>query len=908
MIARRWRVWVAALGLVMAVAAHAEARKGEPDVTPVLYHGGVVYTAAAEAPDATWFVVGDGIVLAVGDGDPPADLWPGAERVDLQGRFVAPGFVDAHIHFVDGGLSLIQTDLSEETTRAGLDAALARAREIPLAGWTLARNLDVTALGGGLPDHGTLQEALGDDPAYIALKGGHHVYVNPAGLARLDIDAATRDPDGGHIVRDAEGAPTGVLVDAAAWDALRAVYDGFGPDTIVRAMLAGQERALAYGITAMGDNTFFPDHASLYERLIDRDLWHIRVAARSYGPAVETDFLMKPMGKDAKGAAGPWFQYFGQKYFGDESLSPPALLGGDTAYAPGGEVHYTQAEFRRILLFAGGSGLAFHVQGRTSVERLIAARTGIKHRRRAKMPDILDHCGSCSGDLVGAIGEAGFRITLLPGQLHELPLLVEAYGEEHAAGMLSFAELFDSGIEPALTSDWPYGASVAYPDTDFHRMSLAPLSLAAVAVSGKTPQGEPIPHAASRLLTIGQAMQGLTRHGALAIGRTDVGRIAVGARADFVVLDASPFDVDPVDLYTQEVQATYVDGLQVFPAPAAATVSGEVRGLHAPVFGWTPSPIIGYSPTHEFILGGALFFYPYKARGTFFSMQIMGMTRHPGLHAEVSLRGNRVAPKLSLATSLEFDNWRDNDFGVGIDAEVDDLLATEPLRVEAGGDVILHPVDDLEIQLGGRYAWFQDGVEVAILARSRDAQPRVTGHHAGARAAVLHDGRDAMFSPRRGAMHQAYVEVWPLQASEAAPRVRIGADLRRFIPLRAPDLVLALRLSGGAGFGEAAYYTNYSLGGIDRLRGYYSFRFRGHHFTAAAAELRFPIWFFISGVLFGEAGRVWVDDLDTRRPMATTAGVGLRIGLPPDFVKKLRFDVGFSPDQWGIFFAFDEAF
>ncbi len=901
-----WPVIVAA---VLAVAgAPAAAKRGGDEAATVIYHGGVVYTAEAETPDATWFAVSDGIVVALGDGDPPADQWPGATRVDLAGRFVAPGFVDAHIHFVDGGLSLIQTDLSEVLTQAGLEDALAAAVAQPLGGWTLARNLDVTALGGDLPDHETLRPALGDAPAYVALKGGHHVYVNPAGLARLGIDASSPDPDGGHIVRDADGEPTGVLAEAAAWDALREVYDRFGPDTITRAMLAGHDRATGYGITAMGDNTFFPDHASLYERLMDRGLWNIRIAARSYGPAAETDFLMKPMGKDAKGAPGPWLQYFGQKYFGDESLSPPALLAGDTAYAPGGEVHYSQAEFRRLLLFAGRSGLAFHVQGRTSVERLTAARSAVQNRRTSKMPDILDHCGSCSGDLVDAIREAGFRVTLLPGQLHELPVLIEAHGEASSRDMLRFAELYDAGLEPALTSDWPYGASVTYPDLDFHHMSLSPLALVAVAVSGQTPEGEPIPGAEARVITVEQAMQGITRYGARAIGRQDIGRLAVGTRADFVVLDASPFEVDPVDLYTLAAQATYVDGQQVYPTAGPAVDGAEVRGLHAPVFGWTPSPIIGYSPTHEFILGGALFFYPFKARGTFFSMQIMGMTRAPGLHAEVTLRGNRVAPKLSLRTQLEFDNWRDNDFGVGIDAHEDDLIATEPLRFEAAGDVILHPVDDLEVQLGGRYTWFQEGVEIAILQRSRDAQPRVTGHHAAARAAVLHDGRDAMFSPRRGGMHQAYVEFWPLQASEAAPRVRVGADLRRFIPLRAPNVILALRLSGGAGFGEAAYYTNYSLGGIDRLRGYYSFRFRGHHFAAGAAELRFPIWFFISGVVFGEAGRVWVDDLQTRRPLATTAGVGLRIALPPDFVKKLRFDVGFSPDQWGIFFAFDEAF
>jgi len=902
-----WQVSALALWLATLLGTAGTVHARSPS-DPVLYHGGVVFTGAGEQPDATWFVVDRGTILAVGDAPPATGTWDHARRVDLQGRFVCPGFVDAHIHFVDGGLSLIQADLATVLTLEDLRAALADARTRPLGGWTLARNLDTAPFGGALPDHDAMVPLLGEEPAYVALKGGHHVYINPAGLALLRIDADTPDPDGGAIVRDADGAPTGVLMEQAAWDALRQVYDRFGPDVLTEAMLTGQERALGYGITTIGDNTFFPDHAALYRRLMKRDRWHLRVSTRSFGAAAETDFLMKPMGHDARGAPGPQLQYFGRKYFADESLSPPALLGGDTAYAPGGEVHVSPREVRRQLLFAGRAGVAYHVQGRAAAERLIAARTEVAHRRHARATDVLDHCGSCGGDLLDRIHESGFRVTLLPGQLHELPLLVQAYGEPASRDMLRFRELFAAGVQPALTSDWPYGTTVAYPGADFHRLSLSPLALAAVAASGRTPAGEPIAHCEQRTLTVGQALQGMTRHGALAVGRTDVGVLAEGSHADFVILAASPFEMDAVDLYDLEVLATYVAGEQVHPAPTDAVDPADVRGLHAPVFGWTPSPVIGYSPTHQFILGGALFFYPYKARGALVSLQIMGMTRHPGLHVELDARANRVARQLSLQGFVEFDNWRDNDFGVGMDAQVADLVATEPLRLEAGGDVVLHPLDGLEIAIGGRYAWFQEGIEEIVLARSGEVQPRVTGHHVAARVAAVHDGRDAMFSPRRGWRHEAWAEVWPVQASEAAPLVRVGFDLRRFVPLRAPDLVLALRLDGAAGVGERAYYTNVDLGGIDQLRGYYSFRFRGHHYVAGAAELRFPIWFLLSGVVFGEAGRVWVDGLATERLLATTAGAGLRIALPSDFVKKLRFDVGFSPDQWGIFFAFDEAF
>ena len=185
----------------------------------------------------------------------------------------------------------------------------------------------------------------------------------------------------------------------------------------------------------------------------------------------------------------------------------------------------------------------------------------------------------------------------------------------------------------------------------------------------------------------------------------------------------------------------------------------------------------------------------------------------------------------------------------------------------------------------------------------------INGHYGAAKLALIHDDRDLMFTTRRGGYRSIWAEYWALQGSGFAGRGRIGVEVTQFIPLYAPNLILALRALGGMTFGDRSYVTNFSLGGIDVLRGFLGGRFRGHHYGATSAELRFPIWSFISGVAFGEVGAVWLDDIDDdMADIGYVGGMGLRFGLPPDFMIKLRFDVGFSKDQWGIFFAFNEAF
>jgi predicted amidohydrolase YtcJ len=880
-----------------------------------LFHGGTVFTGHGSAPDATWFIVDADRFVVAGNGDPdPRIVRPDDVRVDLGGRFVAPGFIDAHLHFVDGGLSLLQENLNELRTPEQVASALAAAGTDRLGEWVVARGLGLEPFSGRLPAHGHMEPLLGDlahAPVWIALKGGHHVWVSRAGLSRLGIDRSTKDPDRGRIHRGPDGEPTGLLEDEAAWTALRKVYAELPLETIGRAMLLAQRKALAYGITTVGDNTFFPHHARLFWRLIDGGHFRLRVALRSFGSVPVTRFLMRPTGVDFFGNRDPRISFLGEKHFMDAALS----LGG----VSGAGAKMTAEETRDAFLFAAPYGVALHTQSREGIERVLAAFAEVAGRVPPDAPIIVDHCGSCGGDGTGRLKALDLRVTVLPGQLHDLPEIARDNAPERLARLMPIRELFAGGVRPALTSDWPHGAEATYPGLHdaLGCIGLSPLCQVAVVTSGRTPAGAPIALAESRTIGVGDALLGYTANGARAVGREhDLGRIGAGYLADFVVLERSPFEGDLVAQYTTPVAETWIAGERVYPAAKGAAVPHTDPAIGAAahdnggrILGVTPSPIIGYDPVPGFLLGGALFLYPFEESGFRGSGSVIVAVEQGTVLGELSAAAVRLLPRLSLDFSARVETFRGRYYGFGADTPAAAVVGTEPIRAEGSAGGVLHLSRRFDLGVRARYGFLAEGAAAAIEAAGGKGEGPVEGHASGVRVEVTHDDRDSFFSPRRGGRRALWAEAWLLQASQLRRRGLVGVSATQFIPLYAPDLVLALRAEGAASVGAPSYQTNVSLGGAERLRGYLSNRFRGHHFVAATVELRYPIWRFVSGVAFAETGQVFAAGIPFNpSKTAVSGGAGLRFGLPPDQAIKLRFDGGFSKDQWGIFFQFDEAF
>lgn len=259
----RTRLFIPLAGLSLLLlplffSLHAEAQRTSQALSrqriSLLLINGKIFTADAQGTIAQAIAINDERIVAVGTNEEIKRRYTGARTIDLAGKFVTPGFNDAHIHFLGGGLSLLQVDLNGARS---LDEALQRVagkvREVSAGAWVTGRGWDHTLWSGkSFPARQDLDKAAPRNPAYFYRVDGHVVWANSAALLAAHITRETQNPAGGEIERNAQGEPTGILKETAA-SLLTAVV----PEPTHDEKIAAIERSLAearrYGITSVTD-------------------------------------------------------------------------------------------------------------------------------------------------------------------------------------------------------------------------------------------------------------------------------------------------------------------------------------------------------------------------------------------------------------------------------------------------------------------------------------------------------------------------------------------------------------------------------------------------------------------------------------------------------------------------------
>jgi predicted amidohydrolase YtcJ len=182
--------------------------------TPImLLRGGRV--RAADGTRAEAIAISGDTVLAIGSDDELAGL-PADETVDLGGRTVLPGFVDAHVHPVLGGVEMGRCDLTGTRTAAEAERVVAEyAKAHPEADWITGGGWSMASFPNGRPEGSRLDAVAGDRPVFLINRDHHSAWVSGAALRAAGVHAGTPDPADGRIERDPAGEPTGLLHEGA---------------------------------------------------------------------------------------------------------------------------------------------------------------------------------------------------------------------------------------------------------------------------------------------------------------------------------------------------------------------------------------------------------------------------------------------------------------------------------------------------------------------------------------------------------------------------------------------------------------------------------------------------------------------------------------------------------------------
>jgi predicted amidohydrolase YtcJ len=498
----------------------------------------------------------DGVVTYVGDGQ--AVRVAARVTVDLNGRFVMPGFIDNHVHFLDGGAGLASVDLRDATTQQEFsDRIKEYADTLPAGRWVLNGNWDHEWWGGELPRKDWIDDTTGDTPVFIHRLDGHMALANSAALKLAGVDAATETPDGGEIVRDANGEPTGILKDNAM-DLVFSVVPAISDDEKLAAFELAQSHALSLGLTEVHAVTNGPADATMlgaFRLAHERGLMKIRIYALTPidNWASARDLVSR------EGTGDEVLRWGGVKGFVDGSL------GSTTAwfYEPFTDVPESSGfpladpqGLAGVMADADAAGLklAIHAIGDRAIDVLIdsmraTAGAEIKDRRYR-----IEHFQHPSSEAIRKAAESGIIASMQPYHAIDDGRWAEKrIGPERIKTTYAFRSILDAGAILTFGSDWPVAP-------------LSPIDGVYAAVTRQTIDGlNPEGWQPQEKITVEEALSAYTVANAYAGFEEDrAGTLESGKRADFIVLSDDPRKVDPPAIRDIEVLETIIGGATVF--------------------------------------------------------------------------------------------------------------------------------------------------------------------------------------------------------------------------------------------------------------------------------------------------------------------------------------------------------
>ncbi len=517
---------------------------------------GVVRTFNPAQPLAAAVAVRDGRIIEVGTAG-QISAGQGTEVIDLRGRTLLPGFIDAHQHQLYLGLSLGQVDATPQAVSSIediVDRVHQRARVVTAGMWIEGRGFhDARLAERRNPTRADLDRATRDHPVFITRMCGHVMALNSRALELAGIGHDTPDPPGGTIERDlVTGEPTGVLRETAM-SLLRRVVPPPDDPTLRQAILEGAQRNLRQGVTSVWEPSIEPDHLHVYREMDIRGDLPLRVTMAHKKVLRSGEEVPLP-----ERFTGERLSLVAVKLFQDGGFgAATAALNEPYSNAPetSGQLVWDQEQLneRARAIHRGGLRISVHAIGDAAIaSALDAIASALDGAPPGDYRHRIEHCGLPLPPLPERLVQLGIVPVLQPHFLwFDGDVYVERVGQERARWLYPIKTLLDHGLQVAGSSDGP-----VVPDTN-------PLLGVYAAVTRQSQAGRLV--APEEAVTVEQALSLFTIRAAYACGEEYLkGSIEPGKVADFVVLQADPLAVPVEDLPQIPVDMVFVGGQQVY--------------------------------------------------------------------------------------------------------------------------------------------------------------------------------------------------------------------------------------------------------------------------------------------------------------------------------------------------------
>jgi len=505
-------------------------------------------------------VQGDKIIAVGSTAEIDKLIGASTEVIVADGGMLVPGFIDTHVHFLDGGSTLASVQLRDAATPAEFTKRVADfARKVEPGEWITGGTWDHTNWGGELPNRAWIDSVTPDNPVWLMRLDGHMGVANSLALRLAGVDAETPDVAGGEIVRDAEGRPTGVLKDNAMGPLLNAM-----PAPTERQLDEFLEAAMHYvarqGITSIHDMPDVTFDAWLgletYERAHARNRLITRIFAVT--PLHEWRRIQDYVAEHGRG--DEWLRTGGVKGFMDGSLgSHTAAFLEPYADTPedSGFLLASLEDLRDRIAGADAAGLQLHVHaiGDKAIRDLLDIYYDVEQAngsrdRRFRM----EHAQHIHPDDLPRFSIQNVIASMQPYHaIDDGRWAEDVIGAERIKTTYAFRSLIDSGAHVAFGSDW-YVAPAS------------PLEGIYAAVTRRTIDGRnPDGWVPEQKISVEQALRAYTYEGAYAAFEEDIkGTLKPGMLADMVLLDRDLTAIEAPAIRDAKVLKTIVGGRVVF--------------------------------------------------------------------------------------------------------------------------------------------------------------------------------------------------------------------------------------------------------------------------------------------------------------------------------------------------------